>query len=66
MQTYTTVQVYRRAAPLAETHLFKSSTEAARFCREEVKWESTKLVICRDLDFEQDGDFACFDNWSWN
>ena len=20
----------------------------------------------RDLDFEQDGDFACFDNWSWN
>lgn len=37
---------------------FHTDREALSFCREEVKWESTKRVICDRIGFDETGDFA--------
>lgn len=40
-----------------EIEQFHTEREARAFCREEVKWESTKRVICDAIVFDQTGDF---------
>lgn len=32
--------------------------EARAFCKEEVKWETTKRVICDEIGFDMTGDFS--------
>lgn len=40
------------------TEEFESEAEARAFCREEVKWESCKRVVCEQLGIDMKGDFA--------
>jgi hypothetical protein len=40
------------------TENFTTDREALRFCREEVKWESTSRVVCDAIGFDEHGDFT--------
>lgn len=40
------------------TEEFESEAEALAFCKEEVKWESCKRVVCEQLGIDMKGDFA--------
>ena len=40
------------------TEEFESEVEARAFCKEEVKWESCKRVVCEQLNIDMKGDFA--------
>lgn len=37
---------------------FESEAKARAFCKEEVKWESCKRVVCEQLGIDMQGDFA--------
>lgn len=37
---------------------FETEQEARLFCEEEVKWESCKRVVCKQLGIDVKGDFA--------
>lgn len=37
---------------------FESEAKARAFCKEEVKWESCKRVVCEQLNIDMKGDFA--------
>ena len=36
----------------------ETEQEARHFCEEEVKWESCKRVLCKQLNIDMKGDFA--------
>ena len=40
------------------TEEFDTEKQVRRFCREEVKWESTATVECAALDINETGDFT--------
>ena len=40
------------------TETFQTETAALNFCKEEVKWESCKRVVCEQLNIDMKGDFA--------
>lgn len=50
------VIVHRRNGDV-EVEAFHTEQEARAFCREEVKWESTKYVACQELNLILPGDF---------
>lgn len=41
-----------------EVEQVHTKLEARAFCKEEVKWESTKRVICDKIGFDMSGDFS--------
>ena len=40
------------------TQDFETEQEVRYFCEEEVKWESCKRVVCKQLNIDMKGDFA--------
>ena len=47
-----------RTQTLINKETFTSKTLAREFAEEELSWESTSRVVCKELDIDEEGDFV--------
>lgn len=58
MQPLTVITTYRDGNKVVS--LFRTVSEMLDYAKEEVKWESTMRVQCKEYDLDLKGDFASF------